>query len=371
MKKRIIRVENGIIEYLGEGQQFVCAGDHPSTARYEWVGGLPDILPHLEQDQLEAIWLALGSFRVQREQAERHDSTDVPYLSESIRDSIEPSEAEDLVDALQWGPLRAAAADNSCWNEVGYALLSLGEVGRQLWLTFSEFAAGYEPGAPDTWWDQHITQIPRSDFRHIFTMARRMGWRAATLADTATFDPAPEPSPNNLDLIGEDDKSLAGDSSKMGDVPDPKYLTTDLANARRMRRMFDGDLIADSTGRFLLWCGTHWEYDETIANRYSLRLSSVIGEEIDAYRDKIKGILEDSGEELRALYIQAKNATNKTTSAKLAKLKEDKIGERLWQMYELIAKLRKWQKVCEMEYAQTAAVRELRRGLQGDDSIRR
>lgn len=59
MAKRALRVEGGIIEFLATGQQFIAAGTHPSGARYEWAGGLPDEFPVLDIGQFEALWSAL------------------------------------------------------------------------------------------------------------------------------------------------------------------------------------------------------------------------------------------------------------------------------------------------------------------------
>lgn len=57
--KRVIRTEHGIIEFLADGQQFIASGTHPSGARYEWVGGLPDEFPTLTPEEFESIWTAL------------------------------------------------------------------------------------------------------------------------------------------------------------------------------------------------------------------------------------------------------------------------------------------------------------------------
>lgn len=58
--KRVIRTAHGAIEFLGNGQQFVAAGTHPSGMRYEWAGGLPDDMPELSAEQFEALWTRLA-----------------------------------------------------------------------------------------------------------------------------------------------------------------------------------------------------------------------------------------------------------------------------------------------------------------------
>jgi hypothetical protein len=64
--KRILRLgkDRGIIEFLGNGQQFIAAGTHPSGARYQWgtetdPEQIPDAFLPLEPDEFEALWLRL------------------------------------------------------------------------------------------------------------------------------------------------------------------------------------------------------------------------------------------------------------------------------------------------------------------------
>jgi KaiC/GvpD/RAD55 family RecA-like ATPase len=57
--KRVMRVEGGMIEFLGNGQQFIAIGTHPSGARYEWEGGLPAEIPELTPEQFETLWSSL------------------------------------------------------------------------------------------------------------------------------------------------------------------------------------------------------------------------------------------------------------------------------------------------------------------------
>jgi hypothetical protein len=57
--KRHFKTATGLVEFLATGQQFVAVGTHPSGARYEWPGGLPDDFPTLIAEQFEALWAAL------------------------------------------------------------------------------------------------------------------------------------------------------------------------------------------------------------------------------------------------------------------------------------------------------------------------
>ncbi|ESQ73718.1 hypothetical protein ABAC402_17790 [Asticcacaulis sp. AC402] len=60
LPKRRMVVDGGIIELLGNGQQFVFAGEHVSGVRYEWAGGLPSSIPVITIEQLDAAWEALA-----------------------------------------------------------------------------------------------------------------------------------------------------------------------------------------------------------------------------------------------------------------------------------------------------------------------
>jgi len=58
-KKRILRVDGGIIEFLANGQQFIFAGTHPDKARYfvDWSGKQDFV--RLTPAQFETLWAAL------------------------------------------------------------------------------------------------------------------------------------------------------------------------------------------------------------------------------------------------------------------------------------------------------------------------
>ena len=202
-RKRIITTPHGRIEFLADGQQFVAAGCHPSGARYTWEGGLPESFPELTEAQFETLWETLSAFGAPAPIRRGVDAS-VDYAQSEQLTTISESELVNLREALGYAPLRESALDNSVWSEVGYALITLGGVGSGLWKSFSESAAGYEPGAPETWWAAHEDQETRTDFRHIFTMAKRLGWHArASLNDFSIAPPSnySAPTPPILQLI--------------------------------------------------------------------------------------------------------------------------------------------------------------------------
>ena len=56
--KRVVRVDGGAVELLGNGQQFVAVGTHPSGDRYVWRDGLPNA-PVVALEQIDAFWSTL------------------------------------------------------------------------------------------------------------------------------------------------------------------------------------------------------------------------------------------------------------------------------------------------------------------------
>lgn len=85
MTKRVIPCEGGIIEFLGDGQQFIASGQHTSGVRYEWDGGAqaPDQIPTISKAQLEMVWLDLccmfanGEPKIAGERRKRHAIDDL------------------------------------------------------------------------------------------------------------------------------------------------------------------------------------------------------------------------------------------------------------------------------------------------------
>ncbi|WP_228351031.1 MULTISPECIES: DUF5906 domain-containing protein [Limnobaculum] len=100
-RKRIHRLsdDNGIIELLADGQQAVIAGTHPSGARIEWDGGLPDEPSVITPEQLEVFWSALA------EVLPVESSTEVGISRLRDRSTFTPNatdEVSEYLDANNW-----------------------------------------------------------------------------------------------------------------------------------------------------------------------------------------------------------------------------------------------------------------------------
>lgn len=76
--KRVVPVEGGIVEILGDGQQFVASGNHDSGAPYLWdtSTGYPGDIPLLTEAEVDAVWstlcmiFATGEPKIAREKRE-------------------------------------------------------------------------------------------------------------------------------------------------------------------------------------------------------------------------------------------------------------------------------------------------------------
>jgi hypothetical protein len=209
------------IELLGIGQQFVACGTHSSGSRLVWNGGLLTSLPTLSPAQAEEIWNALSArFAVTKTPENWLNSkptSELTMADTELRTSISDDDWTKLGKALI--SLQESASDNDRWSEIGYALLSLQATRpvKALWLEFSQEAPNYEPGAPESWWSAHEDQVPRSDYRHIFSLARFSGWRDL-------LDPGAFPLQHDTEVGGEQ-----GASGSSVHAPEPVQSATDAA----------------------------------------------------------------------------------------------------------------------------------------------
>lgn len=264
-KKRIITVveankELGVkpqrIELLASGQQFVAAGTHSSGVRYEWANGLPSSLPVLTLSTLNNMWSHLADTFAKEKPTTSTSST--PTTPETTTGEVLTQISEDdwtsLIQALRH--LLPHAGDNDVWSEIGYALLSIrnSRPAERLWYDFSRKAVGYEAGAPETWWNAHSTQQPRSDYRHIFKLARSFGWslssspdqfpvvvRPTNEGDEKEIDVAPPPLPDKP-IVQVADSRLVENVAQLSSLMKPYVYTQGDMLARIGRENVDTDI---------------------------------------------------------------------------------------------------------------------------------
>lgn len=388
--KRIINTEHGRIEFLADGQQWVAAGCHPSGVRYQWLGGLPNDIPTITPECFEELWIKLK----QQYAAEPEPHTPPHYnddpadikravdgaLTYSLSVTLDSEEtAKDLRAALAYPPLLKAAASNDVWSEVGYALLSLGGTGRELFQQFSAQADNFKPGDPEQWWEEHTGQPTRTDYRHIFTLARKLGWGA--VADLGAF-PICEPA-NQRPVesghhggVGGVSGGAASDGAftlndaaaaalRAGTVPEAFNLCTDQANANRIKAHF-GNRLRAIAGKFYAYTGTHWTPSESEAARCAASLGAVVKVEAEAARTKFKSLCDEAGEEARAQVRTLLKTKRRDQSKAEDDVRALVCGREIIETLYKMESLEKWQKHCEMQPTQAKALEMVRKMLTVD-----
>lgn len=355
------------IEILGDGQQCVVAGSHPSGVLYRWndVDNVPWSIPVLTRAELDAIVAALserfGTSSLTKSAIAPDSATGVARsdTGEEVLSSITPEELADLEDALSYQPLVDAAASNDVWSEIGYALLSTNL--EAVWIAFCNRAPNQQEASdPADWWEAHAHQAPRSDYRHIFSLARALGWRCHS--DPGNFGVVDVSSTSSTvaDLL-RDHPDAAADPQ----VPLAQFLCTDLANARRVLCSF-GRKLAVVAGTFYGYTGTHWDKDEAGASRCIAQLSAIIQGEAQAFREQFDLLRVMEGyPELVDKYLES-DRRNKSKSRDV--LKSTELGPKIIRAYETYEELRKWAKSSESASSQGACSKLLRTMLQTDVS---
>ena len=163
IKKRNIHLgELNKIEFLGNGQQAVIAGTHPSGSRIKWEGDITNA-PSLTADQIETVWQRLeAEFRL----APARLSAPVVSQPHPLVEAQLPS----LAAALAVIP----ADDRELWVRMGHALKTLGEAAKPLWHKWSARSVKYDRADAERVW---LSFKPdRTGSEAIFAEARSQGW---------------------------------------------------------------------------------------------------------------------------------------------------------------------------------------------------
>ncbi len=158
------------VEVLGLGQQVVLWGVHPDTGLpYTWPEcDLREVplasLPKYSADELRAlvkkcedIIIAHGGVPISA--GDDVHATDGPLYADE-------GTLRDLRDALSF----IRADDRKLWQDMGYALKTLGDAGRGLWFAWSQTSDKYDPVAARQMWE--AIKPSKTHFRAVFTEAQ-------------------------------------------------------------------------------------------------------------------------------------------------------------------------------------------------------
>lgn len=83
--KRWFKVDGGLVEWLGDGQQFIAIGTHPSNEKYTWRGGLPKAIPAIPRDKIVALFDKLAALYAESEPKIARERLD-PGATDADRD---------------------------------------------------------------------------------------------------------------------------------------------------------------------------------------------------------------------------------------------------------------------------------------------
>lgn len=314
--KRTIRTVHGIIEFLGNGQQFVAVSTHPSGQRYEWngPGGLPavDAVPRLTSDQFERLWALLQEqFGTEPERKARRlagdevEDDDARCLDRTIAlDQINDDTIKDLRSAI--ATLREEADEYSSWIAVGQALKSLEQGGRggeasELWHVFSRLSGKYNfDEAEEKWAGFDPLEIT---YRTVFELASARGWvnpRSAT-------------------------------ARKEGADASTRLDRTDAGNATLLADITKGDLrFVPQRRAWLLWRDNRWTVDDhgvaaqaaalQVAEHYHRQAAELRRQALSAtLDDKERKRLEQAAESLEKWATHCRNKRSIDAMLALAK----------------------------------------------------
>jgi P4 family phage/plasmid primase-like protien len=338
------------IEFLADGQQWLCCGSHPSGVEYQWTefSDIPTITPEV----FETIWQELAT-HFNQEVVGNNSTTSAQVESFIPVTEIGEADLDILREALEFPPLIKAAEDNSVWSEVGYALLSTGRV--DLWQTFSQrhsYMSDYDHEAAMVWWRAHQDSIPRTDFSHIILMAKQYGWKQVEFGDLVG-DP----------LIDDEKSSMEG---LIGEIPAKHYETTDQANVHRVKDEFGGKKIIVARTMFHSWTGKYWKQNDAEAYRCAMELTNIIQREIDDARERLDILLQSSAEWQKLEYDKIARP-DQSKEVKEFRAKPD--GAAILTLMDRIDSLKKWQHTCEQGSTQDRAVRMLRNTMESYEPI--
>lgn len=253
------------LEILGTGQQFAAFGTHPDTGqRYEWPDErLYEVetweLPRLNFDAVRA-WLKDtlpdllpdGWKMVGRLEGAEQNSDPLANLTPPL--DIAAEEIRRVLAALD------PDMPHDDWLKVGMGLhhqYGGADEGFQLW---------------DAW----SRQGQKYDARVI-----RDKWRSFD----EDGDVRPVTMASVIKMALETGRYVALPKAGEANIPEAQHLTTDLANAHRLRSAYEQDLIVVNN-RWYVWVGTHWEPDDAAAYRMSCALSKKILEEANEWAAK-------------------------------------------------------------------------------------
>lgn len=299
--------EQHLVEILGDGQQYVVAGTHPSGATYEWDGQalhetnpleLELITPEKVEEFFEAVTEAVEflGFTASREGTGKLTS-DRELINQGALAAPSLEEAEAAVSFLPNNNDLFPGRDD--YLRVGYAIkASCGEAGLPLFLDWAgrwegnDRVSGNDPEEAEADWARMVPPY-EVGWEYLANMARAHGYDDAA-ADFGTEGLLPPPPVSEKAPAAEFEAEEGQPAVAAKDPEDhAPPLYSDSALARRLINRFGGNLrYCEALGGWQLYNNGMWAPDDTLmvehmANRVCLEQSARAAE--DPSLDKARG----------------------------------------------------------------------------------
>lgn len=265
--KRIIKCdgEEGIIEFLATGQQFIAHGTHPSGVPYQWQGlEVLDVLgdfPPVSPQDFEVLWSLLSELY--------GASIDTSPGMRPMTARVATAVRDDVVGYLdEHGWVRDWSPDGKVYVTCPWKSGHSSDNGPTESTWFPAGVGGFNQGHYKC---LHASCAHRTDDQFL----TEIGWL------DSQFEPQPEFDP-------------AAPIVKRKGLPSAHHLTTDQANAVRITRAFGKRLIVVADNWYA-WTGQRWERDMSEVYRCACRLSAMLHEEAKEWLAKPA----TSGDELK------------------------------------------------------------------------
>jgi len=156
-----------------------------------------------------------------------------------------PSPSGSLTGALAARDLRSALAsmrsdDRDLWVRMGHALKPLGDIGRGLWLEWSQTSDKYDPADAARVWDSF--QPSHTDHRAVFAEAQRQGW--ANPGKGVGQDDLPRHDPETGEILEDDASTPIIQATPYQWVPASQIPPRDILYGRHLFRKFLSATVA-------------------------------------------------------------------------------------------------------------------------------
>ncbi len=236
--------------------------------------------------------------RVQRDTREVVGFDDL----KSVLDAI-PNAGPDELDHDEWRDVLFIIHHETGGSEDGYALAH----------EFSAKGSKYDPEWQDahTWPYIHSNRENVKGIGSLKRIAARYGWREPltdeAFDDISAEDPRPPMAAVDWASIITPEKIAIAEARvaeilngptapppppprpmarvRRRGIPEAHYLTTDQANAQRLKNSF-GSMVFVAAGKWHVWDGKRWVADESDVYRYACRLSDIVREEARPYESR-------------------------------------------------------------------------------------